>query len=120
MKSIFARHGIADIVVSDNGPQYASAEFSSFAEEWGFKHVTSSPGYAQSNGQAERAVQTVKNLLKKVQSSHCDPYIALQHANGRDRIITCTITDGETSQDEATNIICIAYHGDNVASARAT
>lgn len=46
MKSIFARHGIADIIVSDNGPQYASAEFSSFAEEWGFKHVTSSPGYA--------------------------------------------------------------------------
>lgn len=77
MKSIFARHGIADIVISDNGPQYASAEFSSFAEEWGFKHVTSSPGYAQSNGQAERAVQTVKNLLKKAQSSQCDPYIAL-------------------------------------------
>ncbi|ROL51227.1 Tripartite motif-containing protein 29 [Anabarilius grahami] len=76
MKSIFARHGIADIVVSDNGPQDASAEFSSFAEEWGFKHVTFSPGYAQSNGQAERAVQTVKNLLKKAQSQ-CDPYIAL-------------------------------------------
>lgn len=39
MKSIFARHGIADIVVSDNGPQYASAEFSGFAEEWGFKQA---------------------------------------------------------------------------------
>uniref|UniRef100_A0A8C1P7C4 Integrase catalytic domain-containing protein n=1 Tax=Cyprinus carpio TaxID=7962 RepID=A0A8C1P7C4_CYPCA len=77
MKSIFARHGIADIVVSDNGPQYASAEFSSLAEEWRFKHVTSSPGYAQYNAKPERAVQTVKNLLKKAQSSQCDLYIAL-------------------------------------------
>jgi len=36
--------------------------------------VTSSPGYAQSNGQAERAAQTVKHLLKKAQNSQCDPY----------------------------------------------
>lgn len=73
MKSIYARHGIPDILVSDNAPQYASAEFKSFAESWEFSHVTSSPHYAQSNGQAEKAVQTVKRLLKK----SGDPYIAL-------------------------------------------
>ncbi|KAJ8365010.1 hypothetical protein SKAU_G00138410 [Synaphobranchus kaupii] len=65
MKSMFARHGIPDIVVSDNGPQYASAEFKTFTESWEFEHVTSSPKHAQSNGQAERMVQTIKNLLKK-------------------------------------------------------
>ena len=37
----------------------------------------SSPGHAQSNGQAERTVQTVKNMLKKAQSGNGDPYIAL-------------------------------------------
>ena len=73
MKSIFARHGIVNILVSDNAPQYASAEFKSFAESWEFSHVTSSPHYAQSNGLAERTVQTVKRLLKKAD----DPYIAL-------------------------------------------
>uniref|UniRef100_A0A3P8TE00 Integrase catalytic domain-containing protein n=1 Tax=Amphiprion percula TaxID=161767 RepID=A0A3P8TE00_AMPPE len=77
MKSIFARHGIPDIVISDNGPQYACEEFRSFAESWEFTHVTSSPGHAQSNGQAERTVQTVKKLLKKSQNDAGDPYIAL-------------------------------------------
>ena len=58
LKSLFARHGIPEVVRSDNGPQYDSAEFAKFAKYWEFKHVTSSPFYAQSNGEGERAVQT--------------------------------------------------------------
>ena len=52
MKSVFARHGIPSTVVSDNGPQYDSAEMKTFASLYGFKHITSSPHYPQSNGQA--------------------------------------------------------------------
>lgn len=77
LKSMFARHGIPDEVMSDNGPQFSSAEFRTFTESWEFVHTTSSPGYPQSNGQSERAIQTVKNLLKKAQESQSDPYIAL-------------------------------------------
>ena len=73
LKSFFARHGIPEMVFSDNGPQYSAAEFSKFAEEWGFTHLTSSPRYPQSNGEAERAVKTVKSMLKKCK----DPYLAL-------------------------------------------
>jgi transposase InsO family protein len=65
LKSIFSRHGVPTTVFSDNGPCYAAAQFAIFANTYGFTHVTSSPRYPQSNGAAERAVQTVKNLLKK-------------------------------------------------------
>ena len=65
LKAIFARHGIPETVISDNAPQYSSAEFSKFAQEWGFSHVTISPKYPQRNGEAERTVQTMKNLLTK-------------------------------------------------------
>ena len=65
LKAIFARHGIPEELRSDNGPQYASAEFTHFAKEWGFRHTTSSPRFPQSNGEAERAVETTKSLLKK-------------------------------------------------------
>ena len=73
LKSIFARHGIPEILRSDNGPQYASQEFSTFAEVYGFQHTTSSPRYPQSNGQSERTVKTIKKMLKQSK----DPYVAL-------------------------------------------
>ena len=75
IKSVLAAHGIPDVIASDNGPQFASSEFARFANdyEYGFTHVTSSPKYPQANGEAERAVRTVKQLLKK----NKDPYIAL-------------------------------------------
>ena len=73
LKAIFARHGIPETVISDNGPQYSSAEFAKFAEDWGFTHITSSPKYPQNKGEAERMMQTTKNLLTKFD----DPYEAL-------------------------------------------
>ena len=73
MKSIFARHGIPQTIISDNGTQFSSEEFKNFAREYGFTHVTSSPMHASGNGEAERAVRTVKELLEPSE----DPYAAL-------------------------------------------
>ena len=63
--------------MSDNGPEFANWEFRNFAKEYDFRHITSSPRNPQSNGMAERAVQTIKNLFRKAQDDHKDPYIAL-------------------------------------------
>ena len=61
------------MVFSDNGPKYSCLAYQEFAKEYEFKHVTSSPYYPQSNREAERAVPTIKRLLKKSK----DPYRAL-------------------------------------------
>ena len=73
LKSLFSRYGIPEILRSDNGPQFDSSDMASFALSYGFYHDPSSPRYPQSNGQAERAVQTIKKLLKKSD----DPYLSL-------------------------------------------
>lgn len=72
LKKIFARHGIPKIVMSDNGPPFNSAEFQNFSKTWSFKHVTSSPRYPRSNGQVERAVQTIKNIIRKSEMDGTD------------------------------------------------
>ncbi|CAG2195504.1 unnamed protein product [Mytilus edulis] len=76
-KSMFARHGVPSEVVSDNGPQFACANFKDFSHEWDFIHTTSSPRYAQSNGEAERYVQTIKDMFKKAEEGQSDIYISL-------------------------------------------
>ena len=77
LKSIFAEHGIPTQLTTDNGPQYSSAEFKHFMNVYGVEHITSSPLYPQSNGFAERMVQTVENILQKCDENKEDPYLAL-------------------------------------------
>ena len=77
LKAIFEEHGIPERLISDNGTQYTSEAFRNFSRVWGFEHITSSPNYPQSNGFAERMVQTVKNLLQKCKESGADPHLAM-------------------------------------------
>ena len=77
MKSIFARHGILRVLVSDNATCYASRRFKMFADDFNFEHRTSSPGYPQSNGKAEKSVGIVKGVLNKALDSNDDIYLAL-------------------------------------------
>ena len=81
LKGIFARHGIPDILFSDNMP-FSSEACKQFANDWGFVIETSSPEYPQSNGQSERFVNIVKTLLRKAYEEGRDPHLAiLQYRN---------------------------------------
>ena len=77
LKAIFARYGVPDTLVTDNGSQFSSAEFAVFAKTWMFEHKTSSPTYPQSNEKAEKAVQTVKTLFRKCKASGTSEFQAL-------------------------------------------
>ncbi len=63
-KSIFA------IVVSDNGPQYSSKKYEEFADNYHFQHITASPYHPQSNGEAERAIGTLKSRGRRIPIEH--------------------------------------------------
>ena len=76
LKSLFACYGIPEVLMCDNMP-FNSKSFHDFATDWNFDLVWASPRYPQSNGMVERAVQTVKTLIKKAKSEGKDPYVAL-------------------------------------------
>ena len=53
--------------MSDNGPQYTAQIIKRFSESYEFQHITSNPGYRQSNGNAESTVKKLpKTLLEEL------------------------------------------------------
>ena len=65
LRTVFATHGLPQTIVTDNGSSFTSEEFKQFMEKNGIKHITSAPYHPSSNGQAERAVQTLKQGIKR-------------------------------------------------------
>ena len=65
LRSIFAIHGLPEMLVTDNASIFTSEEFKLFTKQNGIRHVTSAPYHPASNGLAERAVQTFKKFMKK-------------------------------------------------------
>ena len=76
LRSLFACFGLPEMVVTDNGTCFVSAEFEQFLKGNGVKHTTSAPYHPASNGLAERAVQTVKRGLKKVKEGSMSSRLA--------------------------------------------
>ena len=62
---IFATHGLPRVLVTDNGPQFTSIEFSNFLSSNCIAHRTSAPYHPATNGLAENMVKNVKQWLKK-------------------------------------------------------
>eukprot|EP00057_Strongylocentrotus_purpuratus_P007672 XP_011662146.1 PREDICTED: uncharacterized protein K02A2.6-like [Strongylocentrotus purpuratus] len=77
LKGHFARYGIPNTIISDNGPQFASEAFVKFRKKWEFDHLTISPRHSQTNGKAEAAVKAAKQMIRKSEAAHTDPYKAL-------------------------------------------
>ena len=77
LKDIFTEIGIPKCIISDGGTQFTSQEFQDFTTNCGIQHRVTSPTNAQSNGQAECFVQTIKNSLTKAMEGGEDPHLAI-------------------------------------------
>lgn len=63
--SVFSRFGLPDVLVTDGGPPFNSEHFVNFFKEQGVVVMKSPAYHPESNGQAERMVRLVKDVLKK-------------------------------------------------------
>lgn len=69
IRNLFARYGLPEEVVSDNGPQFISHDFKNFLKENCVKHTLCPPYHPASNGLAEKHVQTFKRIWKKYEGN---------------------------------------------------
>lgn len=65
LKKVFTTEGLPRCMVTDNGPQFISQEFRQFCTSNGIQHILAPPFHPQSNGEAERLVQTFKTAMQK-------------------------------------------------------
>ena len=63
LRKIFARFGLPEQLVSDNGPQFSSSEFTQFLKNNGVKHINSALYHPSTNGIVERFVQSFKRAM---------------------------------------------------------
>lgn len=66
LENVFAIEGLPELLVSDNGPQFASDKFQQFCNQRDVQHFRSAPFHPASNGEAERMVRTFKSAMKKL------------------------------------------------------
>uniref|UniRef100_A0A2N9GA36 Integrase catalytic domain-containing protein n=1 Tax=Fagus sylvatica TaxID=28930 RepID=A0A2N9GA36_FAGSY len=64
-KNVITRFGIPWAAISDNGTQFESRLFKGFCSDLGIKNFFSSPGYPQSNRQAEASNKIILNGIKR-------------------------------------------------------
>ncbi|XP_062403781.1 uncharacterized protein K02A2.6-like [Sardina pilchardus] len=69
LRTLFARTGLPQQLVSDNGSQFTSEEFQWFTKKNGIKYITTVPFHPATNGLAERFVQTFKQSMKAMAST---------------------------------------------------
>ena len=76
LRVVFARFGVPESVVTDNGPQFITPQFEQFCQKNGIQHIRVAPHHPASNGLAERGVQTFKQGFQKNREGTIEDRIA--------------------------------------------
>ena len=65
LQELFARFGLPETIVSDNGTLFTSMEFENFCKLLSINHLKSVPYHPRSNGLVERFIDIFKRAIKK-------------------------------------------------------
>ena len=74
----FARWGLPDEIITDNGRQFVSQEFERFLQQHGVKHCKTALYHPQANGAVERFNRVIKDCLKTARVDEVSPKTALR------------------------------------------
>lgn len=77
LRPLFARFGIPQQIVTDNGPPFTSVEFNMFVKYNGIRHTLTPPFHPATNGMAENSVKLVKKRIKLAIMNNDDVDLAL-------------------------------------------
>ena len=77
LRRVFSRYGIPETLMTDNGPQFTSAEFYQFLRRFGIRHRTSTPLWPQANGGVERLNRSIGKILQAAVLEGIDKWSAL-------------------------------------------
>ncbi|XP_064475479.1 uncharacterized protein K02A2.6-like [Ornithodoros turicata] len=74
LRSVFAREGYPNNLVSDHGPQFISHQFEQFLRDRGIQHSFSSLYYPRASGLVKRFNRVLKTMFKprSWKEAHCD------------------------------------------------
>ena len=66
LENLFLKMGPPLKIISDNGTNFTSRRFKSLMDKYMIEHARCSPHHHAGNGAAEKSVDTLKRMLKKV------------------------------------------------------
>ncbi len=75
LTDIFYRHGLPEVIISDNGPQFTSEEFTSFLSSHGIQHRKTAVYNPTANGACERMNKVIKEGLA-VACAESSPFLS--------------------------------------------
>ena len=94
LRTTFARYGLFESIISDNGPQFCSSEFAQFCLTNCIHHVRVPSYHPLSNGLAKCAVQTFKNGFKEMSERKTFSFfLLLYYSSNHNWHVSCRIAD---------------------------
>ena len=67
-----SRHGVPEVILTDNGTEFTAKDFERYLEILGIKHKRSTPGHPAGNGRIERFNRTLKEMINKLVNNVVD------------------------------------------------